>query len=156
MAISWISSMYHLTLTHTLQLSRYYNSNLTIFAYSSSHTLLVTHTLQSSHTLTVTHYTLTHYTPTTHYTLTHYTLTRILLLSCPSWQWQAVGLQFEPNRWRPCGSSRTVVVITSALGSDHPAAGLGLVTIPVDRRTGGFISFFTILPNLSPKYVHMW
>ena len=49
-------------------------------------------------------------------------------MSCPSWQCngielEAVGLQFEPYRWRPCGvtwdSSRTVVVIklrrTSAL-----------------------------------------
>ena len=51
-----------------------------------------------------------------------------LAMSCPSGngiELEAVGLQFEPYRWRPCGvtwdSSRTVVVIkllrTSALAS---------------------------------------
>ena len=33
-------------------------------------------------------------------------------MSCPSWQWQRTGNQFEPYRWRPCGvtwdSSRTL------------------------------------------------
>ena len=47
---------------------------------------------------------------------------------------EAVGLQFEPYRWRPCGvtwdSSRTVVVIklrrTSALGSGRSVTPAGV------------------------------